>query len=85
MRDIDRDSVDDVFPRLLLVILSSSSLFMFSVYLVFVKVFSFLRPLHGGLAAVGGFVLFSLVQDFSYFRWSKSTGTSGYSAQNSPF
>jgi len=70
---------------LLLVILSSSSLFMFSVYLVFVKVFSCLRPLYGGLAALGGFVLFSLVQDFSYFRWSKSAIRPSYSAQNSPF
>lgn len=69
---------------LLLVILSSSSLFMFSVYLVFVKVFSFLRPLYGGLAAVGGFVLFSLLQDLSYFRWSKSKSRPGYSAENSP-
>lgn len=69
---------------LLLVILSSSSLLLFSVYLLTVKVYPILSPIYGGAVAVLAFVIYSILQDASYFRWSRLPAQQQYSATQPP-
>ena len=70
---------------LLLVMFTSSSLLLFSLYLFLVKVCVHLPSVYGGLAAVVGFLLFFRLQDASYFSWAKSQVARDYSPKNPPF
>jgi len=70
---------------LLLVMITSSSLLLFSLYLFLVKVCLHLPSVYGGLAAVVGSLLFFGLQDASYFRWAKSQVERDYSPKNPPF
>jgi hypothetical protein len=71
---------------LVLVILSSSSLMLFTVYLLTVKVFGVLSPVRGWLVAVLAFVIYFICQDTSYFRWARRPQLEHhYSADRTPF
>ena len=68
---------------LLLVILASSSLMAFSVYLVAKIYIIFSAVLTTGLAGLV-FVVYSITQDISYFRWAKPQIKPVYSAERPP-
>lgn len=70
---------------LLLVILSSSSLLLFSVYLLMVKVYVVMSSARGWLVAILAFVIYAVIQDASYFRWAKPYAEQQYSADQPPF
>jgi hypothetical protein len=70
---------------LLLVILSSSSLMLFAVYLLTVKVYALLTPVYGGVVATLAFLIYCIIQDTSYFRWVGTPVQQSYSAERTPF